>query len=197
MVHEKYIKVGGKLYGPYYYESYREDGKVKKRYVKVPPGGSSPVKKKKVSGFNFVKKSRVKNLFLGILATVAVVFVLFFAMQGVVPSGQVVSDIETDYEIGEALTGSLRYNLAAGELLPVDSMVVVSLGSESKEIKLSDLVSAESKEGDFYVSNIGLDGSGLGYGVVGTRTSYPVLDFEFEVFTARRGVRCAFNGRVQ
>lgn len=36
MVHKKYIKVGDKTYGPYYYESYREDGKIKKRYYKVP-----------------------------------------------------------------------------------------------------------------------------------------------------------------
>ncbi len=34
MVHKKYIRVGGKTYGPYYYESYREGSKVKKRYIK-------------------------------------------------------------------------------------------------------------------------------------------------------------------
>lgn len=35
-MHKKYIKIGKKTYGPYYYESYREDGKIKKRYYKVP-----------------------------------------------------------------------------------------------------------------------------------------------------------------
>ena len=34
MVHKKYIKIKGKTYGPYYYESYREGGKIKKRYFK-------------------------------------------------------------------------------------------------------------------------------------------------------------------
>ena len=40
MVHKQYIKKNGKLIGPYYYESYREDGKVKKRYFgkKLPIG---------------------------------------------------------------------------------------------------------------------------------------------------------------
>lgn len=33
MVHKKYITRGGKTYGPYYYESYRENGRVKKKYV--------------------------------------------------------------------------------------------------------------------------------------------------------------------
>jgi len=33
MVHKRYIRKNGKLYGPYYYESYRENGEVKKRYI--------------------------------------------------------------------------------------------------------------------------------------------------------------------
>ena len=32
-MHKKYIIKGGKRFGPYFYESYREDGKVKTRYV--------------------------------------------------------------------------------------------------------------------------------------------------------------------
>ena len=36
MVHKKFIKSNGRTYGPYFYESYREYGKVKKRYVKIP-----------------------------------------------------------------------------------------------------------------------------------------------------------------
>ncbi len=36
MVHRKFIKVGKRTYGPYYYESYREGGKIKKRYIRVP-----------------------------------------------------------------------------------------------------------------------------------------------------------------
>ena len=34
MAYKRYIKRGGKVFGPYYYESYRENGIVKKRYVK-------------------------------------------------------------------------------------------------------------------------------------------------------------------
>jgi hypothetical protein len=36
MVYKKYIKRKGKTFGPYYYESYREDGKVKTRFVSGP-----------------------------------------------------------------------------------------------------------------------------------------------------------------
>src|SRR3989338_6580941 len=33
MVHKRYEKRGGKVFGPYYYESYRVGNKVKKRYI--------------------------------------------------------------------------------------------------------------------------------------------------------------------
>ena len=36
MVYKKYIKKGGKTFGPYYYESYRENGKVKTRFISGP-----------------------------------------------------------------------------------------------------------------------------------------------------------------
>ena len=50
MVYEKYVKKKGKLHGPYYYESYREDGKVKKRYI----GTELPVEKRVVPRSFFV-----------------------------------------------------------------------------------------------------------------------------------------------
>jgi len=39
MVYKKYIKRDGKVFGPYYYESYRENGKVKTRFVSGPKKG--------------------------------------------------------------------------------------------------------------------------------------------------------------
>ncbi len=36
MVYKKYIKRDGRVFGPYYYESYRENGKVKTRFISGP-----------------------------------------------------------------------------------------------------------------------------------------------------------------
>ena len=36
VVYKKYIKRNGKTFGPYYYESYRENGKVKTRFISGP-----------------------------------------------------------------------------------------------------------------------------------------------------------------
>ncbi|NPE29623.1 hypothetical protein HNV12_17010, partial [Methanococcoides sp. SA1] len=66
MVYKKYIKKGGKTFGPYYYESYRdENGKVKKKYL----GSTDPTKKKLVS-------PTAQKVFL-------FSFILLFALSGV------------------------------------------------------------------------------------------------------------------
>ena len=41
MVYKRYIKKGGKTFGPYYYESYRDGGKVKTRYVENISGSKN------------------------------------------------------------------------------------------------------------------------------------------------------------
>ncbi len=64
MVHEKYIKKRGKTYGPYYYESYREGGKVKKRYVKNENKGRR------------VKKARSRKLLIFEIFYLSFLFVL-------------------------------------------------------------------------------------------------------------------------
>ena len=33
MVHKRYLKKGGKVFGPYYYESYREGKSIRKKYI--------------------------------------------------------------------------------------------------------------------------------------------------------------------
>jgi len=33
MVYKKYLKKGGKIFGPYYYESFRDGNQVKKIYI--------------------------------------------------------------------------------------------------------------------------------------------------------------------
>jgi len=44
MVYKKYIKKNGKVFGPYYYESYRENGKVKTRFVSGPDSKDDNIK---------------------------------------------------------------------------------------------------------------------------------------------------------
>ena len=45
MVYKKYIKRDGKIFGPYYYESYRQNGKVKTRFISGPTKNDKREKK--------------------------------------------------------------------------------------------------------------------------------------------------------
>ncbi len=65
MVYKKYIKRDGKVFGPYYYESYRENGKIKTRFV------SGPKKSDRIKGR--VNLDKFKNIFLILLG----VFLIF------------------------------------------------------------------------------------------------------------------------
>jgi len=58
MVYKKYIKRNGKTFGPYYYESYREDGKVKTRFISGP---STEKKNKKVSKPNKNNSNKINK----------------------------------------------------------------------------------------------------------------------------------------
>lgn len=48
MVYKKYIKRGNKVFGPYYYSSYREGNKVKTRYFRVKENYQNEAKKRKI-----------------------------------------------------------------------------------------------------------------------------------------------------
>jgi len=65
MVYKKYIKKNGRLYGPYYYESYREDGKVKTRFISGPSDfGNENRELKNLNNQNLNNFSSVKNKFI-------------------------------------------------------------------------------------------------------------------------------------
>ncbi|MDP3027292.1 MAG: hypothetical protein Q8N63_06285 [Nanoarchaeota archaeon] len=84
MVYKKYIRKGGKSFGPYYYESYRENGKVKTRFV---------------SGSEKKDKEHSKKLPY-IFLTLVLIFCLIYLI-GIVNYGFTgrVSDIEIEEEI--------------------------------------------------------------------------------------------------
>ena len=66
MVYEKYIRRGGKVFGPYYYESYRENGKIKKRYL-----GTELSRKRRVT-------ARFRHEIFAIIFVLIIIFGLFF-----------------------------------------------------------------------------------------------------------------------
>jgi hypothetical protein len=82
MAYKKYIKRDGKLFGPYYYESYRDsDGNVKTRYLVNPPKKESfSFKNFGGSAINF--KGSVFVIASVLIALLLIIFVSLFVLQG-------------------------------------------------------------------------------------------------------------------
>jgi hypothetical protein len=73
MVHKRYIKRNGKLFGPYYYESYRVGDKVKKRYL----GTEKDIKRKESQKIKSSKDSINLNT-NSIIFTITGIFLVVF-----------------------------------------------------------------------------------------------------------------------
>ena len=148
MVHKKYTYKNGRKFGPYYYETKRVDGKIVTTYLgrdfkPLPPEQNS------------IKLIPLIFLILGFGAVLLLILFNPFS------TGKAVLEIDDNYIEGEVITGSLKLNLAEGELLPGDSQVIINFGGESKAFLLSELIGNEKIEGNFYADNAALDGVGL------------------------------------
>jgi hypothetical protein len=164
MVYRKYIKRGGKIFGPYYYESYRDSsGKVRKRYAGI-------VEDKTVTPTRF--------LILGVM--ILSVFVLFMFSSNKL-TGNASLDIRESYISGENISGNLTLGLKEGELIPADTMISLTLAGEQKNFLLSDLVEPNNN-GSYYTeqnqgSATSITGYGEGYGFIGEKLVYPDVYF--------------------
>ena len=164
MVYEKYIKKNGKLYGPYTYHSKRVNGRVVSEYH----GTKTP------SNNNFLW---VIGLFVGVVLIAG----LFFWNTQLI--GEVTLDISPASQVGESLAGVLSFSLKEGELMPASSKVIFDIGGQSYEYTLSDIVTADTTSGNFYIEDKSISDSGIGYGVIGTKRVYPDVDFTLNILS--------------
>ena len=168
MVYKKYIIKNGKTYGPYIYHSKRVNGKVISEY------------RGQTNKFDY---KLLLFIILGIVLVFSVFYLLFSANKTLV--GRVTLGIDANYIEGQPLTGNIRLTLKEGELLPIDSKIVFESEKNIFEYDLKDVV-AENKlirEGSFYVEGKDISGEGEGYGVAGTKESYPNVSFTLRILT--------------
>ena len=165
MVHKKYTYKKGKRFGPYYYETKRVNGEVVTTYL----GSKDPSKKNK-------KVLLYAGLTLGlVLLLLAAVYFPNLS------TGNVSLDINDKYIPGEVFKGNLKLNLKAGELIPANSKVIVSVGELEEEFFLSELVSKGLTNGSYYAEGLSLNGSGDAFGLLGKKKVFPEVDFEILV----------------
>ncbi len=92
-------------------------------------------------------------------------------------SGNVILEATTVYKSNSTLEGDFKIKIKQGELIPADSKVIVNLNDNNYEYVLSDLIPNDKTQGDFYVENVDIFGSGDGYGSPGTSS----VDFVMKI----------------
>jgi len=137
MAYKKYIKRGGKVYGPYVYHSKRVDGKVVSEYMGSQKG--KPDFKKISLGF------------LGIFVLITLVF--FFNNFGGEITGRSVlnfDSINLDPEAG-LIDGSLNLSLQEEDFIPATSKLIFENEGKIFEFYLKDLINnSEIMEKEIY-----------------------------------------------
>ena len=182
MAYERYIEKNGKSYGPYIQHNKKVDGKVITEYRGKSgssvngraPYGRTPkhFSKKRLLGAKF--------FLLGLLGLIFIFSLIAFANFGL--TGKVSLDIKSEYVEGESLEGNLKFSLKEGELIPLDSKIVLELGGNVQEYFLSELITLDAVDGFFYAEDTTLSGEGLGYGLIGSKKIYPDVNFDLEIF---------------
>ena len=167
MAYKKFIIRNGKKFGPYYYKSIKKDGKVITKYL----GTSIP---KKTNSVGKIKKL----LFFGFIF--AVIISLAFFISNFRLTGKVSVSIEDSYIYGENIYGNLLMNLEENEFIPASVKILINNSGEEQEFFLEDIINQEPTQGNFYISNKNISGSGKGYGF---SENYPVVSFVLDIFS--------------
>ncbi len=179
MAYKRYFYKNGKVFGPYYYESYRDEtGKVRKKYVGlVDPNKNSKKEKSFITPtVSFGKKSLI--VFAGIIFLISLFFLIFSNLN---LTGNVGLNANAVYFSGENLSGEFVLQVKEGELIPANAKFVVEQSGKTQEFLISDLLEYNSN-GSFYVEGKTISGSGSGYGILGEKKIYPEINFELIIF---------------
>jgi len=72
-------------------------------------------------------------------------------------------------------------DLKDGELIPSDSILIIENNEESNQYILSEVLNETQKEGNYYLENGNINGSGSGYGFYGVKKEYPQIYFKFYI----------------
>ena len=168
MAYKKYIKIGGKLYGPYEYVSYRDDkGDVRTKYIKKSEEKSRDNSQQNI---NF---SHFKLAVFGLIIVLLIISV--FYLSEFQTTGKSVLSIEKNtFLINEPVKGLMELNFNEGEFYPADSIIKITFNNKTEEMTLGEFVSLansdiKKSESDFYIKNSEIQGSGEGYGFSGVK----------------------------
>jgi len=124
-------------------------------------------------------ETNYKKFFMVFLCFVFIVFLFYlFTQINTNIHGRAILFID-DADKSESV---VRLSLKQGEFIPASSKIILENEDEKYEYLISDFVSDEPTEGNYYIEGTDLSGSGLGYGVAGVKKIYPEISFVLKIY---------------
>lgn len=147
------------------YHSKRVDGKVISEY----------------RGQNITKKPFKKKKLLLTFALAFIVVLMIGVLYYSKPfTGRSILTLES-HKVGEAYTGQVKLILHGGEMIPKDSIVTITNEGNVYNYTLSELIDETPTEGQFYLEESTISGTGEGYGLVGQKETLVPVYFKLEI----------------
>ena len=179
MAYKKYIERNGKIYGPYYYESKRVNGKVVSNYHGVKKSVlSKPVKASEAKKSENIQIP--KKLWTYLVPALILTILLLIFLPKINLTGQAVVGLQGEYIQGQPLQGKIDINLKHGEFIPANTKVIIENNNQIYEYFLSEITNAQPTTGDYYIEGSEIYGQGLGFGEYGEIIEYPQIYFKLQ-----------------
>ncbi len=128
----------------------------------------------------FLKNNKMRIFFFVLIGIILAGAFLYYNSQ---LTGRASFEVDIVYKEGEPLDGEIRFRIRAGELVPVNSVIVVNYAGQTKSFPLAELAHEATIDGTYYAEDSELSGEGEGYGVLGNKVIAPTVNFELEIFT--------------
>ncbi|MCK5043838.1 hypothetical protein KAR52_02450 [Candidatus Pacearchaeota archaeon] len=129
---------------------------------------------------------KIIGVSLGVLfLTILIYFLGFFGLSFNNISGNAILDLSANYQEGQPLEGALILSLKEGELIPASSKILFKTPEKTEEYDLTEFITDDLIEGNFYLEGQSISGNGLGYGVMGKKPIYPKVDFTLNIHSPK------------
>ena len=132
--------------------------------------------------FKIFKSSNKKQKFFFYFSLIFLITLIVLGVFVFKPTfqGKAILNLEGNYQ-NNSFNGNVLLNLKDGELIPSDSVLIIENKDRVHEFSLNQFIEEPQKQGEFYIEDKNINGSGFGYGFYGVKKEYPKIEFKFYV----------------
>lgn len=111
------------------------------------------------------------------------IFCIVFVMFSILIMSNIIS-AKVSLNFANKSKGEISLSLNEGELVPASSALIIKNYGNILNYTLKNLINKNPVKGNFYAEGGSLSGNGVGFGLEGSKTSYPVVFFKLRLVDA-------------